>query len=130
VSVEEVVFSVLSGSAPLLSASAGIAARIKPPGDWQGLQKPYIVHKPISFEPTHTHDAVEAIDHYPNYQITAVGETYAQARTIADLAKAAIRGTGSGNHNGVQFFLRNEITLDYDTDRKTQEITLDFEVFQ
>ena len=127
--IEETVYSVLT-------AAAGVTAlvpvnRIKPPGDWQYLARPYIIHKPVTFDPTHVHnhETTALINHYPNYQMNIVADSYASARAVSNAVKTAIRGTTNGNHSGTQFFLRNEIPLDFDTDRKIIEIALDFEVY-
>jgi hypothetical protein len=120
----------------LLAAATGVtaicpAARIKPPGDWQALARPYIVHRPIVLDPTYTHDSptVSLLEHAPSYQINIVTDDYPTGRRLAIAVRAAISGTNNGSHNGVQFFLRTEIALLYDTDRKLQEIAQDYEVF-
>ena len=120
----------------VLSAAAGVTAlvpvsRIKPPGDWQNLTRPYIVYRPITRNPTHIHDPVTTslIEHYPNFQVNIVADSYSSARTVADAVLAAIRGSANGVHSGWQFFLRNELPLEFDTDAKIMEIAQDYEVF-
>jgi hypothetical protein len=127
--IEESIYS-------LLSASSGVtalcpAARIKPPGDYQALPRPYVVHRPIVLDPLYTHDSptTALLEHVPSYQINIVAADYPTARALATAVRAAICGTNNGNHSGVQFFLRNEIALTYDTDRKIQEIAQDYEIF-
>jgi hypothetical protein len=128
-SIETTTYGILAASAAVTALTT--TARIKPPGDWQDLTRPYIVYKPVTFDPTyvHNHETTALIDHYPNFQINVVADTYASARAVSDAVKSAIRSTTNGNHSGTQYFLRNEIVLDFDTDRKIQEIALDFEVF-
>lgn len=128
-SIESTTYGILSAAAAVTALTT--TARIKPPGDWQDLARPYIIYKPVTFDPTYCHNAETAalIDHYPNFQINVVADTYASARAVSDAVKSAIRSTTNGNHSGTQYFLRNEIVLDFDTDRKIQEIALDFEVF-
>jgi len=129
--IEETTYSILTGNAALMALSSGLASRIKPPGDWQFLTRPYIIYSPITFSPTHIHDHVTTalINHYPNFQINVVANSYDSARAVANAVITAIRGTANGNHSGTQYFLRNQVVLDFDTDRKIQEIALDFEVF-
>jgi len=127
--IEATVYSVLSGAAGLTALVP--ANRIKPPGDYQALARPYIVYRPITLRPMHTHDApaVELLLQYPNFQVSIIADNYPSARAVATAVKAAIQGDDNGNHDGVQFFLRNETPLDYDTDRKIIEIAQDYEVF-
>mgnify|MGYP001612239732 CR=1 FL=1 len=127
--IEETIYSVLS-------AAAGVTAlvpvsRIKPPGDWQYMTRPYIIYRPITFNPTHIHNSVTVnlINHYPNLQINIVADSYSSARAVADAVTAAIRGTANGLQSGWQFFLRNELPLEWDGDRKIMEIAQDYEVF-
>ena len=128
--IEETIYGILSADATLLGLSTGIAARIKPPGNWQALARPYIIYKPVTFNPTYVHDGGTLIDQYPNFQINVVADSYSSARAVANAVKLAVIGTANGNHGGTQFFLRNEVALDFDTDRKLAEIALDYELFQ
>lgn len=127
--IEETIYSVLSSAAGVTALVP--ASRIKPPGDWQNLQMPYIVYRPITQRPMYTHDApgTELLLQYPNFQVSIVANTYLAARAVGTAVKAAIRGDNNGNHSGVQFFLRNELPLPYDTDRNIQEIAQDYEVW-
>ena len=128
-SIETTTYGILAAAAAVTALTT--AARIKPPGAWQDLDRPYIIYRPVTFDPTYCHNAetVALLDHYPNLQINIVADTYASARAVSDAVKTAIRSTTNGNHSGTQYFLRNEIVLDFDTDRGIQEIALDFEVF-
>ena len=87
--------------------------------------------RPITFDPTHchNHETTALINHYPNLQINIVADSYSSARAVANAVSTAIRGTSNGLHSGWQFFLRNELPLDYDTDRKLMEIAQDYEVW-
>lgn len=129
--IEETTYAILAGNAPLMALSTGLTARIKPPGNWQYLSRPYIIYSPVTFDPTHIHDhaTTALINHYPNFQVNVVADSYDSARAVANAVIMAIRGTNNGNHSGTQYFLRNQVVLDFDTDRKIQEIALDFEVF-
>jgi hypothetical protein len=128
-SIEATTYGILAAAAAVTALTT--TARIKPPGDWQDLARPYIIYKPVTFDPSYCHNAetTAILDHWPNLQINIVADTYASARAVSDAVKAAIRSTTNGNHSGTQYFLRNEIVLDFDIDRKIQEIALDFEVF-
>jgi hypothetical protein len=127
--IEETVYSVLSAAAGVTSLVP--ADRIKPPGNWQYMTRPYIIHRPVTSRPTHVHSAVTLalINHNPNYQINAVADSYSSGRAVVNAIKAAIFGTTNGNHGGTQFFLRNEMPLPFDPDRKIIEFALDYEIF-
>lgn len=129
--VEETLYALLSTDAPLLALSPTIAQRIKPPGAWQYLSRPYIVYRPITFDPTHVHnpESTRTIRRYPNLQITVVADDYSMARAVADAVDEAILGTTNGQQGTWKFFLRAKIALDFDTDRKIQEISLDYEAW-
>lgn len=127
--IEDTVYSVLSSAAGVIALVP--VGRIKPPGDWQALTRPYIVYRPITLRPTYTHDipTVDLILEYPNFQVSIVADSYPSGRAVANAVTAAIKGAANGNHSGVQFFLRNETALDFDTDRKIIEIAQDYEVW-
>ncbi len=129
--VEETLYELLSTDVPLLALSPTIAQRIKPPGNWQFMPRPYIIYRPITFDPTycHNHETAALIDHYPNFQISVVADDYSMASAVANAVNKAIRGTTNGTHSGWQFFLRARIAVDFDTDRKIQEIAMDYQVF-
>ena len=127
--IEATIYSVLSAAAGVTALVP--ASRIKPPGDWQNLARPYIVYRPITRDPQycHNHETTALIDHYPNFQVSIVADTYSSARSVADAVITAIRGTSNGLHSGWQFFLRNELPLPFDTDKGIQEIAQDYEIW-
>ena len=128
-SIETTTYSVLSGAVGVTALVP--ASRIKPPGDWQNLARPYITYRPITFDPTyvHNHETAELINHYPNFQINIVADTYASAMAVSDAVKAAIRGTANGLHGSWDYKLRQLLPLPFDTDLKIQEIAHDYEVW-
>lgn len=99
--VEEKVYSVLSANAALVALVP--AAKIKVPGDWQNLTRPYIVHFPVSQQPIYTHEALQALRIWDFYQTSAVADSYSSGRAIADLIRSALTGV----HGGVHCFLQS-----------------------
>jgi hypothetical protein len=121
--IEETVYSLLSADATFIALNP--AARIKVPGDWQSLSKPYTMHSPVSHRPIHTHQGIADLKEWPNYQVTACALNYSDARAVAERVKVVLAAS-----NDPKFFLRNDVALPYDTDRKVAQIALDFQVFE
>jgi hypothetical protein len=127
--VEDKVQALLSASLPAYGSPSVVlvpAIRIRTPGDWQNLVRPYIVHFPISADPIYTHQGRAALTPWRNYQVTVVADSWSSARLVAN----AVRDILDGNHDGVQFFYRNTIGLPWDFERRVQEIAVDFEIFE
>jgi hypothetical protein len=125
--IEEHVLSLLAAALPPTVP----ANRIKPRGDWQNLDRPYVVHFPVAVDPIYTHGGRAALTPWPAYQVNVVtsgesGVAYSQAATIARAIVAALEGA----HGQATFFWRGFIPLDYDADRRIQEIAVNFEVFE
>jgi len=82
--VEEQIYTILSGISALTALVP--AARIKVPGDWQNLTRPYIVHFPVSPAPVHVHDD-SAIQPgiWDFYQVSVFSSTYSEGRAIIDV---------------------------------------------
>lgn len=69
------------------------AARIRVPGPWQNLARPYIIHFPVSVEPTYTHQALAAGRGWL-YQVSIFADSY----STGEAAAVAVRNTLSGVH--------------------------------
>lgn len=101
-------------------------ARIKVPGNWQGLARPYVVHGPVSEAPLHAHDGLVDLDEWPDYQVSVFAETYSEARAIANAVKATL----NGNHDGVEYLFRGMAPMPYEFDVRIQQIVCGFQVFE
>lgn len=94
--IEEKVYAVLGADQAL--ALAIPKARIKVPGDWQNLARPYIVHFPVSLQPTRTHDGLRKLRIWDYYQVSVVADTYSSGRAICELVVAALDGVRDDVH--------------------------------
>jgi hypothetical protein len=100
--IEEQVFTILCGIPPLVDLVP--TSRIKVPGDWQNLARPYIVHFPVSPVPSHVHDdSLIQPGIWDFYQVSVVSDSYSQGREVVDLLIENFRGNLPG---GVTAFLR------------------------
>lgn len=101
-----------------LSTYAGLTAlistRIYPLVAPQNVTKPYCTYQKISLERKYSHQGFSDLQR-PRLQVSCYGETYGQARTVADQLIVALEAwPGAANIQAV--FVENEIDLyDYDT---------------
>lgn len=117
----------------LLGADAGVSAlapsdRVKPPGDWQNLKRPYIVHFPLAPEVIPLHDAADqkaALKAWRSYQVSVFADTYSAARTLAVAVVSAL----SGQHDGVTFRWTGQTCM-FEPDVRVHQIALEFEVWE
>lgn len=82
----------------ILAAAAAVtalvpASRIKVPGNWQNLTRPYIVHFPVSVDPTYTHAGLAAGRGWL-HQVSIFADSYSSGEAIA----VQVRNTLSGVH--------------------------------
>lgn len=96
--VSEKVQAVLEGDGRLTALVP--TDRIRVPGDWQNLARPYIVHFPVSVEPIQCHDGRPAMTIWPDYQVSIFADDFGQAEDLAVVVRDALEG----NHNGMQVF--------------------------
>lgn len=115
----------------LLSAAAGVtalvpAARIKASGDWQNLGKPYIVHFPVSAEPTRTYDGLKAL-RFVRHQVSIFADSEGSALAIAAAVVAALDGQTDDDVSLVAL-MNGPYSLGYDTDLKVSHVMVEFEL--
>jgi hypothetical protein len=123
--VEEKVQALLTASLPAYGSPIAVlvpAARIKTPGSWQGMARPYVVHGPVSESPFHTHSGLLDLD----YQVSIFAETYSEAKTIAE----AVATTLNGNSSGVEILYWGMAPMPYEFDTKIQQIVCSFQIFE
>ncbi len=100
--IEEQVLTILSAMAAVTSLVP--VDRIKVPGDWQNLTRPYIVHFPVSPAPIHVHDdSLIQPGIWDFYQFSVFADTYSQGRAVVAVLIANFRDNMTG---GVTAFLR------------------------
>ena len=118
----------------VLVAATGVtalvpAARIKLPGDWQTLPRPYIVHFPVSVDSTYTHnEGLMALRDWGFYQVSCFGGSYSETKAAAVAVRAAL-GNYKGS-DGTVIFWRGERFVEFDADVKVHQIALDFEIWE
>lgn len=125
--VEEKIQALLVGAAGVTALVP--AARIKMPGDWQDLPRPYIVHGPVSIHPTYTHEGLIDLRDWEFYQVSCFADkVYSDAKRIAVAVRAAL-GSYVGA-DGTQIFWRNEVRQPFEADLRIQQIVVEFEVWE
>ncbi len=116
----------------VLAASAGVtalvpASRIKPPGDWQGLTIPYIVHFPVVVTTDQTHNS--GLINLKNwlYQVSCFGANYKEAKQVS---AAVVTALGSYRAGGMTSHYSGERTMPYEGDYRIQQIVLEFDIWE
>jgi len=59
---------------------------IKPPGNWQNLKLPYVIHFPISEDPMHAHGCLVTGRSWL-YQVSIFGSSMASCNTVANVIR-------------------------------------------
>lgn len=112
----------------ILTSAAGVtaivpAARIKTPGDWQNLVRPYIVHFPVGLRTNYTHAGIAALRFWDFYQVSCFADSYSQARLLAEAVDAAL----TGNKGLVTFFLERHDYFE-EPETKIHHVSHDYRV--
>jgi len=125
--IEDQIFATLSANSGLTNLVP--AAKIKPPGAWQNLDRPYIVHFAVAPEPIYTHDGRAPLTPWRSYQVSAFADSYSQAVAVANAARGAIEG----QHSGVTCFWKTRRPL-YEQDSegavRIHQIVDEYEVWE
>lgn len=125
--VEQKVQEVLVGSADVTALVP--AAKIKLPGDWQSLGRPYIVHFPVASEGTYTHnEGLMELRAWPSYQVSCFGNTYSEVKAVAVAVREAL-GDYKGA-DGTVMFWRGERFIGYEADVKVHHIAVELEIWE
>lgn len=97
--VEEKVQDVLEAASALTAIVP--ASRIRPPGSYQNVERPWIVHQPVGgIRPIYTYDGLVKLRFWANYQITIFADDYPSGRAVTELVIPVL----TGNHDGMQVF--------------------------
>lgn len=124
--VEEKVQVILLADSTLTAVVSG--ARIKTPGDWQGLERPYIIHQPHAGRVTHTYgEGLQPLRQWDFYGVEIYAATHGQARAIGELVIAAMDGYQDADVQRIAL-ANPPVPGLYDTDRKVARLSLDFEI--
>lgn len=115
----------------ILWADAGVTAlvstaKIKTPGDWQNLSRPYIIHRPVSADPFYTMDGLARLKCWPSYQIDCYADTYSSLTAVKDVVINALTGPHGESH----FSWTDYREAPYESDVKVFMAMLDFEVYE
>lgn len=104
------------------------AARIKTPGDWQAMPRPYIIHQPQAGQVIHTHDGgLQPLRIWDFYEVAVYALTHGEARTIGDLVVNALDGYSDSDVQRIAL-ASPPSAGPYDTDRKLARVSIDFEI--
>ena len=98
--VTEAVQAVLVADAPVLALCP--AVRIRVPGRWEGLARPYIIHFPVALENIRTHsEGLAAMRIWDSYQVSIFADAMSEAETLAYAVRTALDGVTAA---GVSIF--------------------------
>lgn len=98
--ITEKVQSILEADAAV--AALVPAARMRTPGDNQGLALPYIVHFPVGLDQQYTYTGLRSVRYWDYYQISIFADSLGSAEPIF----AAVRGALAGNHDGTYIWIQ------------------------
>jgi len=93
--IEQAIYTILSSDATITALVP--ASRIKVPGDWQNIERPYIIHQASSLQPTRTHTGLASLRTW-DYQINIIADTYSAGRALTEAAIVALDGWHVGIH--------------------------------
>lgn len=79
------------------------ASRILPPGNWQNIERPYIIHFPVSLTPTQTMEGQAALRIWERYQISVFAGDFASGEAVACAVRDHFPGVSV---DGVHIFFR------------------------
>lgn len=93
--IEQAIFNILGAAAGVTATVP--ASRIKVPGAWQNLARPYIVHQVSSLNPARTHTGLVSLRQW-DYQINVISATYSEGRELIEAVITAMDGWHVGIH--------------------------------
>jgi hypothetical protein len=90
--------SVESDMQDILEAAAAVtalcpASRIRVPGNWQNLARPYIVHFPVTADPERIHAGLQGLCVWDPYQVSVFADSYSSAQELSVAIRTAVDGT-------------------------------------
>ena len=122
--IEEKINSVLSTASGVTALAA--AGRIKPPGDWQNLARPYIVHFPTVAESIQMHGSPGLANLKSwRYQVSCFADSYSGARSLAVAVRLALGDYVGG---GIVSHWLSDYEIPYAPDIRVIQIVSEFEI--
>ena len=98
--IEQAIYNILGADASVTALCP--AARIKVPGDWQNLARPYIIHTASQIRPTRTHTGLVSLREW-DYQVNVISADYATGRALYEAIITALDGWHVGIHCSLDF---------------------------
>jgi hypothetical protein len=128
--IDEKTYELLSAAGALPSYGSPVtqlvpATRIKPPGDWQTLTRPYVVHFSILTDPTETHDNGRSPFTGWTVQVSVFALGYREAMAVVTAVKAILEASANP-----KYFWVGQSPMPYEHDVKVQQIVLEFAAWE
>ena len=121
--IEASIYAIQAADGPLTALVP--ATRIKPPGNWEDLERPYIVHFATGETPTHTFSGLAGFQDW-GYQISVFADSAVEAAAIV----ATLRNSFGDKHfsNGIVMFWEGARAAVEDPDPNIVHIPVMFRV--
>lgn len=103
------------------------AARVKVPGNWQDLTRPYIILYPIVETSEHVHNSggsIVALRVWEFFQFSVIADSYPSGKAVAEKCRTVF----NGNKSGTQFFYRGQRWVGRDDTVNVEHIAVDFRI--
>jgi len=130
--VSEAIQYVLTHGATLIPLVP--AVRIRVPGAWEGMARPYVQHQPVAPYPMQTHSGRVALVVWDSYQVDVYSDDYptgevAANAVIADLEGTHAVGAASPPNDWVEaYWLPGSFYLGHEDDTNLEHFALEFRV--
>ena len=98
------------------------AYNVKVPGNWQNLERPYIIIYQIAERPIHTHGALQPLRQW-TIQFSILADSYSSANAIAEAMRGSIF---VGNIDGVNFSYRGRVFSSRDDRLGVEHIAVEY----
>ena len=122
--IEEKIASVWAADGAALALVP--ASRFKVPGNWQNLDRPYVIQYPIAEKSTHIQrgPSIQTLRIWEIYQLSVIADSYSSAKAVAE----KMRSLFNGNFGGVQFFYLGQRWVGQDDLVGTEHIAVEFKI--
>ena len=130
--IAEQIESVLAGNAALTALVP--AERIKVPGQWQNLARPYIVHFPVTPDPIQTHEGRVGTLVWEHYQVSVFSLDWGSGQAAMNAAIRALEGLhlfGSPVDDSIMaWWIPGTFYLGRDDEFKVEHFASNFKIVQ
>ncbi len=86
--VEEYIQDLLAADETLVELVP--ASRIRLAGEYQNLDRPYIIHFPVSDTPINTHSGLAALRIWDRYRVSVFADDYSTGRAVAEVVRSLL----------------------------------------